>query len=287
MNPIYFEGWYWRQQSAAHTIALIPAHHRSADGTRRASLQLLTEDAAYQLDFPAAAFSVERTPFRVTLGDSAFTLSGCHIDCVAEGVSFFGDLRYTARVTPPGDIMGPFRFVPGMQCRHSLLSLRHRVDGTLSIDGVPWVFDGGTGYIEGDRGRSFPKRYLWTQCTWAEGSLLLSIADIPFCGGQFVGCIGAILYRGKTIRLGTYFGGRPLAVGQQGATVRQGGLTLSATLLTACPQPLRAPEVGSMQHRTIYESAACTVRYRLERRGEVLFDFVSTGAGFEAEWRDV
>jgi hypothetical protein len=91
--------------------------------------------------------------------------------------------------------MGPFRFVPLMECRHSVLSMSHSLSGSLRLNGKSVCFNGGVGYIEGDRGHSFPRRYIWTQCNWREESpcsLMLSAADIPFAAGTSAGIIGVV-----------------------------------------------------------------------------------------------
>ena len=64
--------------------------------------------------------------------------------------------------------MGPFRFLPGMECSHGVISMGHALEGTLTLNGAVLDFAGGTGYVETDRGRSFPSAYLWTQCAWRE-----------------------------------------------------------------------------------------------------------------------
>ena len=61
------------------------------------------------------------------------------------------------------DIMGPFVWVPFMEW-HSVYSVQHAVNGTVWINGETYVFQNAHGYWEGDKGRSFPKEYLWTQC---------------------------------------------------------------------------------------------------------------------------
>lgn len=33
------------------------------------------------------------------------------------------------------DIMGPFKFIPFMECRHSVWSMRHPVNGEVNING--------------------------------------------------------------------------------------------------------------------------------------------------------
>lgn len=78
--------------------------------------------------------------------------------------------------------MGPFSYVPFMECRHGVFSMTNTVSGCLSINGHAYRFDNDVGYIEGDRGRSLPKVYAWTQCNFFDESpcsIMLSIADIP------------------------------------------------------------------------------------------------------------
>ncbi|MEG1594524.1 MAG: hypothetical protein RR350_08930 [Oscillibacter sp.] len=279
----FFEGWYFKHQCGGRTIALIPAHHRHKDGGHQASLQIITQRQTWYLPIPAAQFQVERRPFLVRAGDCSFSLQGLCVDCPLDGGRLTGELRYQNVVPPRYDIMGPFCAVPGMECRHSVLSLAHRVSGTLRMEGDTMDFTGGTGYIEGDRGLSFPKRYLWTQCGWGENCVMLSVADIPFCGGTFIGCICSVLLEGRERRLATYTGARVLRVDETGALVRQRDWELEVTLVEARGQRLQAPKGGGMT-RTIHESAACRVRYRLRRGGKTLLDFTGDMASFEAEW---
>ena len=100
--------------------------------------------------------------------------------------------------------MGPFRYVPFMECRHSVVSMKHTVNGSININGKAYSFDNAAGYIEGDRGYSFPKRYIWTQCIFENGSLMLSVADIPFGLFSFTGIIGIIHVNKKEYRFATY-----------------------------------------------------------------------------------
>lgn len=279
----YFEGWYFKHQCGGSTVALIAAHHRAQTGIHTASLQVVMPERAYRLDIPIQQFRRQRRPFLVRAGGCVFSMEGCRIDCLLEGRALRGELRYQNLVPPKGDVMGPFRYVPGMQCRHSVFSLSHEVEGSLRWGDRILDFHHGNGYMEGDRGRSFPRRYLWTQCGWQGNSIMLSVADIPFCGGHFTGCICTILLEGREYRLATYYGARILEIGKRSALVRQGELELRVILEKDAAQPLRAPQNGDMT-RTIYESAACRVRYMLRRESKTLFDFTGDQASFEAEW---
>ena len=279
----FFEGWYFKHQQGDRTAAFIPAHHRDGDGVYTASLQIITESRAEYMEIPLREFHIRRRPFRVRCGASVFSPAGCRIDCLFGRERLTGTLRYGPWAVPRGDIMGPFRFVPGMQCRHSVLSMAHSVEGTLTLAGQALDFRKGTGYAEGDRGTSFPSRYLWTHAALPEGSVMLSVADVPFCGTGFTGCVGFVWMNGRELRRATSRGRRVLRSGPAGAAVRPGGWALTAALLAARPLALRAPRRGEMG-RTIRESAACRVRYRLLRRGECVLDRVCEQAGFEADW---
>jgi hypothetical protein len=179
--------------------------------------------------------------------------------------------------------MGPFRFMPFMECRHSLFSMYHAVNGILSINGRKILFQNGTGYMEGDRGVSFPSRYIWTQCNWNGNCIMLSVADIPFCGHQFTGCIGVIYLNKKEYRIATYLGVKLMYVTGDTICLKQGRLTLFVILLDRNFRILRAPKNGNMI-RGIHESASCRVHYILADQDKVVFDFVSDQASYENNW---
>ena len=50
--------------------------------------------------------------------------------------------------------MGPFRFIPFLQCRHGVVSMSHKTKGSIQINGDSINFHGGRGYAEKDCGCS-------------------------------------------------------------------------------------------------------------------------------------
>ena len=179
--------------------------------------------------------------------------------------------------------MGPFRFFSGMQCSHGVISMGHSLEGTLELNGERLDFSNGTGYIETDRGCSFPSAYLWTQCVWnraESGSLMLAIAAVPLPIGGFTGCICSVFYSGREYRLATYKGAKIEAWSPSGAVIRQGRHRLEAKLLNERKQALRAPVEGRME-RTIHESLCAEVRYRFWRGKDLLFQHTGLNASFE------
>lgn len=260
----HFCGWYFKCQSEAKTLAVIPALHGSSR-----SVQLITDDGAWN--------------FTESAGKSRFSEKGFTLDLHENGISAAGEICFGPLASIRYDIMGPFRYIPFMQCRHSVISMRHRVNGAIRINDLLYDFHDAPGYIEGDRGRSFPREYAWTQTFFEDGSLMLSTANIPIAGLHFTGVIGVILWQGKEYRLATYLGAKAVKIMDGEIVIRQGDLTLSARLISRNARPLFAPKGGRMT-RTIHESASCRAAYRFEKGRKTLFAFETDKASFEFEY---
>lgn len=275
----YFCGWYFKCQSESGTLAVIPASHRT-DGRRLNSIQIITEDTSRTVFFPYGALKSEPTGFGI--GDCRFAHSGIVLDINEGDFSVRGRLSFGPFSKIKYDIMGPFRYMPFMECRHSVKSMSHTLCGRVTVNGRVYDLGGGRGYIEGDRGRSFPSRYLWTHTFFDEGSLMLSIADIPLGVLNFTGIIGIIHYQGREYRLATYLGARVVCAKDGEAVVRQGKHELTVRLIERHPLPLAAPCNGDMS-RTIHESSCCTAEYSFKIGSRVLFSFKTEKASFESE----
>lgn len=275
-----FFGWYLKCQSDAQTLAVIPAVHKQRN-KRACSIQVITDHDAWTVMFAADLF--RRIRRNIFIGENRFGENGIHLAIQTPQLTIRGDLDFGAIFSLKYDIMGPFALVPFMECRHSVLSMCHLVNGNVYINGQKYSFQNAWGYWEGDRGRSFPKEYIWTQCCFPGGSLMLSVADIPMAGFHFTGIIGVILWRGKEYRIATYLGARAVRIRDKRVRIIQGSLELDAWLLEASERPLKAPAKGDMV-RTIHESASCRAFYRFRKDGCTLFAFETDRASFEFEY---
>ena len=277
----YFEGWYLKYQARDGTaLALIPAVHIDGCGRRSASLQILTDGGSWWLEYPEREFQASEERFQVRVGQNIFDDSGAWLHIQRKGISLHGILQSGPFAPLRSDIMGPFRFVPGMECAHGVLSMGHPVEGTLTLNGGTVNFSGGTGYVETDWGRSFPDAYLWAQCAWGGGGLMLAVAAVPLAAGSFTGCICAVRHEGREYRLATYRGARVERWDAGGAVIRQGRYRLSVELLEGCGHPLRAPAEGAME-RTIHERLRTELRCRLWMGDTLLLDHRDPWASFE------
>lgn len=284
MKNSHFEGWYYKQRGADGTVALIVARHWDRSGAASASLQIISDDGTRSAFFPASEIRMDGASVR--LGNSAFSTRGISLDVRADGLRAEGALSFGSPIPPKGDVMGPFRFAPGMECRHAVASLWHKVDGAIWFNARRYAFEGGAGYIEGDRGASFPRRYVWTHADWDGNSLMLSVADVPFHGLSFTGCVGFVYLDGRETRIATYKGARILEAKNDSVLVRQGRLTLAVEAAERRTVSLLAPTKAGMT-RAIHESASCPVRYRCTVGEETLFDFVCAHASYEGNWQSI
>lgn len=281
----YFEGWYLKHRRGEQAISLIPAFHVDKDGVRQASIQVVTAEHTWTVYYPAKECYADKRRFYVKIGTSIFSAKGCRIAIETPDVSVWGKVKYGRLHSLASDIMGPFCYLPGMQCRHGVLSMGHALRGKIKVNGHTMHLDGGTGYIETDRGTSFPKRYMWVQCEEKEEepfSIMVSVADIPVAAGSFTGCICAICYGAKEYRLATYRNVRIRRWEEDGIFLTQGKYQLLIELNSGSGQPLQAPRTGSMD-RVIEEQLLSNARFRFWENQKLVFDITSKHVSVEQE----
>jgi hypothetical protein len=214
-TPPFFEGWYYKLVDAhqQHRYAIIPGIFLSDDPDQQhAFIQILdgTSGAASYHRFPASEFRAASDRFDVHIGPNHFSDSGLSLHLEDRRIS--GDVRVDDPtpwpVTPVSlGIMGPYGWIPSMECNHGVMSLDHRLSGSLMIDDTTIDFTGGRGYIEKDWGKSFPAAYVWMQSNHFETpgtSFVGSIAIIPWLFSAFPGFIIGLLHDGRLHRFATY-----------------------------------------------------------------------------------
>jgi hypothetical protein len=103
--------------------------------------------------------------------------------------------------------MGPYAFVPFMECYHGIVSMDHTIAGEIEVEGETIDFTNGRGYIEKDWGRSFPSAYFWMQSNHFSQpgvSIKASVAKIPWIRKAFVGFIAGLWWGDRLFRFTTY-----------------------------------------------------------------------------------
>jgi tocopherol cyclase len=318
MNPLhfqgslkrrrYFEGWYFKHVAADRgaVFAFIPGISLSARGST-AFVQLIdgATGRTRWFPFPLDVFSFSRNEFGVTVGENRFSLRGIDLRLRDAEGDVEAHLAYSG-VTPlpfslgSPNIMGPYAYVPFMECYHGVGSLDHRVDGEVRIDGRRIDFTDGRGYLEKDWGRSMPLAWVWAQMNGFAGPgscLLFSLARIPWMGRSFPGFF-ALLAEGRCgspaacssgamaiHRFATYTGARVISAELRGralfVAIRDRRRTLHLHAERSHEGVLLAPVDGAMDRR-IAESIDARLSVRLEDdSGHVLFEGSGGNAGLE------
>ncbi len=209
----YFEGWYFKIVNAPGNaaFAVIPGIAIDKQGNGHAFIQILDGKArvAFYHKFDLNQFSASKDRFAIQIGNNFFSEDSMILD----GLELSGELQFTNKVKWPSHwyspgIMGPFSFVPFMECYHGIVSMGHILQGSLKYNGVHIDFDKGKGYTEKDWGRSFPSAYVWMQSNHFENQegmrFKLSVARIPWVTGEFTGFIAGLYDGQKLIRFTTY-----------------------------------------------------------------------------------
>ena len=294
----YFEGWYFKliDSSRQTVLAVIPG---ISIGKNRedahAFIQFIDAVSGHTeyFRFPFEAFSSDQSRFDVHIGKNHFSESGMEIDLRSDTMRISGSLRfdriekYPKSFFSPG-IMGPFSFVPGMECYHGIVNMSHEINGSLTIEGNRIDMTGGEGYIEKDWGKSFPQSWIWMQANHFEThgvSFMFSLARIPWLGRSFVGLISFLKTPEGFYRFATYNGGKVSRLSMQGNAIqirlRNAGYHLEISAFYAPGGILKAPKNG-MMHRKIEESITANVKILLsDRKGNTLFEGSSNRAGME------
>ena len=201
-NNNYFEGWYFKNTNNENGISFIPGININ-EKEKKAFIQVITKDSSYFVNYNINDFEFGYEPFYIKIVNSIFSKNGVHIDIKddAQNLKVYGDIRYsngrnidTNLLNP--NIMGPFSYIPFMECNHAILNMKNRAEGFIDINNSKIMFNDGIGYIEKDWGCSFPKSYIWCQGNNfqnSNASFMISVADVPFKVFHFRGVIGDLL----------------------------------------------------------------------------------------------
>ncbi len=294
----YFEGWYYKIVSADERLAMafIPGIAMSAEGERHAFVQVMdgTHCRAGYHPFAAADFRPAEGRFALEVGPNFFSATHMRVDLPeASGeINFHNTVPWPKMLGAPG-IMGWYSFVPFMECNHGVVSMHHRLEGSLRVrdlvDGTERVvdFSGGKGYIEKDWGRSFPRAYVWMQtnhfATTDQASLMASVAHIPWLHSHFVGFISGLWLEGRLFKFATYTGAKKyLEIGADTVTLifKNPGAELRILARHAPGTALILPISGEMTGK-INESLQATIEVELLENGRRIFADVGRHAGLE------
>ena len=292
----YFEGWYFKLVDAAgkEIWSVIPGISFSGDPHSFVQVIHANSGKTWYIRYDTEAFTFQRNRFFVRVGPCSFSSEKMVLDLEKDDLKIQGTVRlegfhpFPSTVLAPG-IMGWYSYVPFMECYHGVVSMQHRIGGTLRINGKEVSFDGGKGYIEKDWGRSMPSDWIWMQSNHFRendgASFMLSVARIPWRKSYFPGFLSFLLVDGKIYRFATY---NRSAIHEIRVNERDVRIDLSSRryrlkvrVMRMDGGVLKAPRHGNMD-REITESIVSSLSLELsDKKGQVLFRGKGKHAGLE------
>jgi len=294
----YFEGWYVKisDEKQDFTLSLIPGVALFSENECFVQYNLYHKGKTMsgKITFPVQDFDVIEEPYTILMPLFVLSEEGVKAHLTDDTADILIDLTFgeflplKQSVYSPS-IMGPLEYL-NVPCYHDIVSMRHEVRGKVIINDEKINLDKGSGYLEKDRGSSFPSQYVWMQCSGfnesRESSLFLSVAEVPLSVFRAKGAI-AVFHDGRTeYRFATYLGTRAEVTmddDRAGYTVkltdRTKSLTAEVSLKDAAA--LIAPTDSGMDH-TIKETVKAEVKVTFKEKNKAPLYLTSKHGAAEA-----
>lgn len=290
---VYFEGWYFKNINSHKGISFIPGINIDDTGMK-AFIQIITNNMSYFVNYDMKEFKFNHNPFSIRIGDNSFSKEDININIEDESqnLKICGNIKYSnskninTNILAP-NIMGPFSYVPFMECNHAIISMQNTINGFIKINNEMIYFNNNRGYIEKDWGCSFPKSYIWCQGNnfqKTNASFMFSIADIPFKLFTFKGLICVLLIDNKEFKFTTYNNAKlvecDIKENSFNITFKRGFYSLNIQAKNSKGLRLAAPVKGKMT-KDIFESISASVTVTLKKKTEIIFHDTSNMCGLE------
>ncbi|MDF2986617.1 MAG: hypothetical protein K0R50_2127 [Eubacterium sp.] len=292
----YFEGWYYKiiDRNSENILAIIPGVAIN-NANKHSFIQFIDAKTGFTsfITYPIGEFSYSETELNIRIDKSRFTGRIMQICLQSPNLRVDGTVEFANSVTFPKSlinpgIMGPYSFIPFMECHHGIINIHSELKGGIHYNGKYIDFTDGYGYLEKDWGKSFPHSWIWLQSnnfSHSNTSIMFSIASIPWFHREFDGLISFLKLDDTFLRFATYTGARikELKVNDQALAVmiQDSKYKLYIEAEYSKGGILKAPKKGIMEV-DITESITSVVKVRLcEKSGKVLYDGVGENTGLE------
>lgn len=289
----YFEGWYFKNANRKDGISFIPGISINSK-EKKSFIQVITNTTSYFVNYNIDDFKFSSSPFHIKIANNYFSkdIIKININDTIQNLNICGEINYSnlqkinTNVFNP-NIMGPFSYIPFMECNHAIISMKSQTNGTIFINDTNLDFDNGYAYIEKDWGCSFPKSYIWMQGNNfqnSNASFILSIADIPFKLFSFKGIICVLKINNREFRFTTYNNTKlkeyDVNKNSLNITLKRDSYYLNITSSFNNGHKLLAPCKGKME-KDIFENISSHLNITLKKENTVLFTDTSENCGLE------
>ncbi|MFV0396137.1 MAG: tocopherol cyclase family protein [Coprobacillaceae bacterium] len=294
IKKTYFEGWYYKITSEEFSLAIIIGVNKNTEDDHGFIQTLDTISGKEQyVRFSMREVHITNEPFCIRVGNNYFSQDTIKLNIqkdinVRVNVKLGNQHMLDSSLYAP-TIMGPFSYIPRMECIHTVYSLYHQVIGNITINDKKISTLHSIGYMEKDRGTSFPKQYFWLQSNHVnvpkKASIFLSIASIPLKITKFTGIIMVLMLGEKQLRFGSYYGAKVKVLKQidnkgYKIIITQGEYKVCLKVYLGRTHALAAPTVGEMTH-TVHETLEAKAVVHVYKKERVIENLVFSHAGCE------
>ena len=132
----FFEGWYYKivDNSQTNAFAIIPGIAMDENGNKQSFIQVLDGKnlKAEYFKFDSEEFKPTPKKHDLYIGENHFTKTTLSINLpgLKGNLTFKNLFPWSNTFLSPG-IMGPYSFVPFMECYHGIVSMNHDIEGSL------------------------------------------------------------------------------------------------------------------------------------------------------------
>ncbi len=293
----YYEGWYFKYISndGSVSFACIPGislNKHDPHAFIQIYLSIQGKLETYYIRYLVDAFSYHPKKMLISIGASTFSKEEIILDIQDESLTLQGHLMHqhltplkTTWISP--NIMGPLAYLPMMETKHGIISMRHIVTGSLLHGKEAISFQNTIAYLEKDWGTSFPKKYTWLQSAHfkdKETAFFFSYASIPYLKFNFNGFICVLKVGNKQYRFATYNFSKVVSINHTtthvAVVLKKGAHRLEIRAETDAFVDLPAPKHGQM-NQLIKEGLSGEVHLKLYRKKTLIYEDKGKHAGIE------
>jgi hypothetical protein len=141
----YFEGWYYKlvTKDQKVSIAFIPGISINQKDPHTFIQVFISRDdrlMTHYYKFDSSDFIYSHNQFQVQIDSNLFTLNELNVNLIdgdnsINGVIYLKDhIGLNKNIYQP-NIMGPFAYIPFMECNHGVISMTSTLKGKLNIHG--------------------------------------------------------------------------------------------------------------------------------------------------------
>lgn len=297
----FFEGWYFKliSEHGNSRISVIPGIYIGQDKADSHSfIQIIDgiDGSSNYFSFPASDFHFAPKLMEFSINNNFFSKEKMVLNINKNGINISGEVNFKdlfywpVHFFSPG-VMGWYAWVPSMECYHGIISMDHRLEGSLIINDQVKDFYKGRGYMEKDWGKAMPSSWIWMQSNHFNKkgtSLSISIAEIPWGNWHFNGFLIGLLFDGKLHRFTTYTGAKIEGLSVTDKLIRfsieDNKKKLMISAHRSAGNALQAPTTIQMDRRIMETlSARIEIKFLQKRNGQWTQSYSDTGiyAGLE------